>query len=136
MHTCFKCYVAVLVHVDLTLLQLHALYGNNQLGSLFGEISHNQDDITGPATNLSIAQSLCQKGDLNGTLTIPSSSATPLTNTIYTPQIYTQTQRRLADSFFKDNGYLTEKKCNALGLSRNKMESFVKESFVSKDFNC
>ena len=114
---------------------LHALYDNIQLGGLFGETSYKQEDPTGTVTILSIAQSLCQQGKLNGTLYIPSSSATSLTNTIYTPHIYTQTQRRMADSFFQDNGYLTEKKCIALGLSRNKMESFVKESFVSHSFN-
>ena len=54
-----------------------------------------------------------------------------LDNATYTPRIYLSQQREICDSFYNTNGYLTEKKCAALGISRNRMEKFVKESFVS-----
>jgi hypothetical protein len=80
---------------------------------------------------------------LRGTLITPSSSSTvtttqksPLTNAIYTPHIYSRTQRKIADSFYKTNGYLTEKKWVALGLSRSRIEKFVAESFVSRFLCC
>lgn len=68
-----------------------------------------------------IVQSLCGNGQLHGVLS----------NGIFTPEIYTDTQRSAVDSFFRTNGYLTEKKCAAFGLSRNRIEEFVHASFVS-----
>ena len=78
-------------------------------------------DDTVLSTVASIVQRLCEKGVLHGTLD----------NATYTPRIYLSQQREICDSFYNTNGYLTEKKCAAFGISRNRMEKFVKESFVS-----
>ena len=107
-------------------------FSHLQLESLLAQ----QGDATTATTIISIVKSLCQRGVIYGTLSISSSSAVasqkaPLTNAIYTPDIYSRSQRKLVDSFYQNNGYLTEKKCAALGLSRSRMEKFVKESFVS-----
>lgn len=96
-----------------------------QLAHLFGQ-------ETSAATIISIVESLCQRGMLHGALCTSSSSAATPENAIYTPRIYSRTRRRLVDSFYETNGYLTAKKCAALGLSRNRMEGFVRESFVSR----
>lgn len=99
---------------------------------------------------LSIVKSLCQRGVLDGVISTPTSTtvtsfttvmttqkkkacSSSLKNAIYTPRVYSRTQRRIADSFYQTNGYLTEKKCVAIGLSRRRAENFVKESFVSHD---
>ena len=82
-----------------------------------------------------MAKSLCERGALHGVLSTPSTSTkSMLKNAAYTPHIYSRSQRKIADSFYQTNGYLTGKKCAALGISRNRMEKFVKESFVSYQF--
>jgi len=102
------------------------------LESAFAQEDRSREETA--ATIISVVISLCQKGVLHGMLSTPSSSAAApqkasLTNAIYTPNVFSHSQRRIADSFYKTNGYLTEKKCVALGLSRSRVERFVKESF-------
>jgi len=120
------------------------------LESLFGQESCQ--DITATAeTFISIVNSLCEKGVLPGILSTPSStsissatsssasnsnkatssSSSFLKSAIYTPHKYLHLQQKMIHSFYESNGYLTEKKCLALGLSRSRMEKFVKESFPS-----
>ena len=70
-----------------------------------------------------IARTLCQQGRLPG---IVSSSSN---NAVYTPHIFSHFQRNVIESFFRTNGYITETKCVGAGLSRNRMECFVRESF-------
>lgn len=70
-----------------------------------------------------IVKTLCQQGNLPGNVSSSSNNA------VYTPDIFTHFQRNVIDSFFRANGYITEKKCVGVGLFRNKMESFVRESF-------
>mmetsp|Transcript_7882 Transcript_7882/g.16124 ORF Transcript_7882/g.16124 Transcript_7882/m.16124 type:complete len:800 (+) Transcript_7882:123-2522(+) len=70
-----------------------------------------------------ITRTLCQQGRLPG---IVSSSSN---NAVYTPNLFTHFQRNVIDSFFRTNGYITETKCVGAGLSRNRMECFVRESF-------
>jgi len=64
---------------------------------------------------------MCERGKLPGTLS----------NTIYTPILYTRRQRTIVDEFFQANGYITFAKCATIGLSRSQIGSFVRESFVS-----
>ncbi|KAL7429756.1 hypothetical protein ACHAXM_001871 [Skeletonema potamos] len=71
-----------------------------------------------------IVKALCQQGRLPGNVSSSSS-----TNAVYTPDIFTYFQRHVIDSYFRTNGYITDKKCVGVGLSRNKMETFVRESF-------
>mmetsp|Transcript_23688 Transcript_23688/g.51156 ORF Transcript_23688/g.51156 Transcript_23688/m.51156 type:complete len:1032 (+) Transcript_23688:95-3190(+) len=128
---------------------LSCLYGvtvPTSLERLFAQdISHHhspEQSTVATTTIISMVQSLCQKGMLHGVISTPSSvtdttaastrtAATSRTmqNTIYIPHIHSRTQRKIADSFFESNGYLTGEKCAALGVSRNRMETFVKESF-------
>eukprot|EP00984_Skeletonema_dohrnii_P001192 scaffold371_cov84-Skeletonema_dohrnii-CCMP3373.AAC.3 len=75
------------------------------------------------ALAIPIARTLCQQGRLPG---IVSSSSN---NAVYTPNIFSHFQRNVIDSFFRTNGYITETKCVGAGLSRNRMECFVRESF-------
>lgn len=77
-----------------------------------------------------IVKQLCQQGRLAGYV-----SSSSLHNSIYTPNIFSHFQRNIIDSFFKTNGYITEKKCAGVGLNlsssirKKSMEEFVKESF-------
>ena len=82
---------------------------------------------------ISTVQTLCDKGLLHGAISKPPTD-TPhaLSSAIYTPTIYSNTQRKLVDSFYETNGYLTVDKCAAFGISRSRMEKFVKASFVSQ----
>ncbi|KAL7554024.1 hypothetical protein ACHAWF_017389 [Thalassiosira exigua] len=48
----------------------------------------------------------------------------------YVPRAHARLQRELADAFYRDNGYLTEGKCAALGLSWGRAGEFVRESFL------
>lgn len=75
-----------------------------------------------------ITRTLCQQGLLPGTVSASTN------NVVYTPDVFTHFQRNVIDSFFRTNGYITEKKCVGAGLSRNRMECFVKESFPSAAF--
>ena len=90
-----------------------------QLESILFEHEDHIDDTVLSAV-ASIVQNLCVKGMLHGNLD----------NATFTPRIYLLQQREICDSFYNTNGYLTEKKCAAFGISRNRMEKFVKESFV------
>ena len=99
----------------------------NKLEKLLG---HDFGGEESAATIIATVQSLSHSGDIYGTLSFPPKQAS-LANAIYTPHLYSLGQRKIADSFYRTNGYLTEKKCIALGISRNRIEDFVKESFVS-----
>ena len=72
---------------------------------------------------LPIVKRLCDQGRLPGIKSCSSNNA------MYTPHMFTCFQRDIIDSFFGTNGYITEKKVSAAGLSKNRMECFVKESF-------
>jgi hypothetical protein len=87
-----------------------------QIDSLLIEWNIQQDQ---PAIE-SIIQGLCDTNKISGTLHHLS----------FTPAIYSTTQRKSVDSFFSANGFLSEKKCIGFGLSKNRMEDFVKQSFV------
>ncbi len=82
---------------------------------------------------LTTVQILCDRGMLHGSLSRPSTGThNALSNAMYTPTIYSCTQRKLVDSFYEANGYLTVDKCVAFGISRRQIEKYVKESFVSQ----
>ena len=90
-------------------------------------------------TIIPLVQSLCDNGTLHGALSAPAparSSAARAADAcarhaLFVPRVYSASQREIADAFFATNGYLTEKKGAALGLSRRRMGDFVKDSFVS-----
>jgi hypothetical protein len=78
---------------------------------------------------VSLAKQLCQEGRLSGTVSSSSSSSSSLTNTVYTPNIFTHLQRNLVDSFFQTNHYITEKKCIGVGIvGSSKMERVLRMS--------
>lgn len=93
-----------------------------------------------------IVEALCKNGFLHGSLSTNKSLTAPSNesnaknyvnktrNAIFTPHIYTYSQRNYVDSLFQTNGFLTEKMWISLGLSRNRIEAFVKEAFVSHFF--
>eukprot|EP00804_Cyclotella_cryptica_P017198 CCRYP_013134-RB/>CCRYP_013134-RB protein AED:0.18 eAED:0.18 QI:2038/1/1/1/0.4/0.16/6/178/911 len=102
-------------------LVLNALYGVTtpvSLESLFAECSNDPHQLL---TVQSIANKLCDAGKIYGTVQ----------NATFTPAIYSSLQRKCVDSFFRANGFLSEKRCIGLGLSKNRMECFVKESFLN-----
>lgn len=104
----------------------HRYLENNVLSSLSGVVTPTSlekifdEDLV---LVIPIARTLCQEGRLPGSVSASSNNA------VYIPDIFTHIQRNIIDSFFRTNGYVTEKKCVGAGLSRNKMESFVRESF-------
>ena len=70
---------------------------------------------------LPLVGNLCETSKIDGTLH----------HSTYTPTIYATTQKKNVESFFRANGFISEKKCIGLGLTKIRMEQLVKESFVS-----
>mmetsp|Transcript_24032 Transcript_24032/g.37666 ORF Transcript_24032/g.37666 Transcript_24032/m.37666 type:complete len:803 (+) Transcript_24032:2-2410(+) len=107
----------------------HLYLENQVLASLSGHTAPTSleklFDDKDLALVIPITRTLCQQGRLPGNVSASSN------NVVYTPDVFTHFQRNVIDSFFRTNGYITEKKCVGAGLSRNRMECFVKESFPS-----
>lgn len=110
-----------------TRINAHRYLENQVLSSLSGIIAPTSLEKLffdeDPALVIPIAKTLCQQGRL------PGSVSASLNNAVYIPHIFTHMQRNIIDSYFRTNGYVTEKKCVGAGLSRNRMECFVRESF-------
>jgi len=122
--------IATIIDTPITDHQHRRTLENQVLASLSGVTAptpldklFDKEDL---ALIIPIVKTLCQQGRLPGNVTSSSSSSN---NAVYTPDIFTYFQRNVIDSFFRTNGYITDKKCVSVGLSRNRMESFVRESF-------